>query len=498
MRKLLGRLKLLVLIILPTLNAYSLYAQGYNKTLTFQGFDHYLLHSAAGRSMGGISIGIKNDPGLMFQNPAAMQSIESIQVSLGGSYYSTESKQQQSFAPVRYYPNLSLLLESLTDQIPDPPPDTSQWAFGTLQDTVQRPFDDMKPDWSRLKNDNLPLQVTLAVPVRFGNIKFVAGLGAVKYADLNYYYQNNNVLSPDILSQRPLPTNRPTDDNPLEVNWIQSMRSRSGFIQGYGFSLAGSLEDYNLTVGFGGLFLEGSSDDFEQEISRGNLTFYSNAFRIDSVYSRITKTGTSDFSGQEFTLSSIIESQHVNFGFSLKLPTTITRKYEMSLSNDTTGTASLSSFDGEDKLELPLRGTIGLSFKPKENLTLGIEYEFRPYESVKYINSKSTETSFWLSASLFRAGLEFKATPWLALRGGMRGQAEIFQSEGNKLENEPVSYTVYSAGIGIIYSGLYLNIAYENSVMKYQDIWASAISKNSFRNHTLLANFSYEIPWKWN
>jgi hypothetical protein len=85
---------------------------------------------------------------------------------------------------------------------------------------------------------------------------------------------------------------------------------------------------------------------------------------------------------------------------------------------------------------------------------------------------------------------------WLALRGGMRGAAEVFEPEGNHLTGEPVTYTIYSAGFGVFYSGLRLNIAYENSLMKYQDIWASAISKNSERRHAFVAQLSYEMPWR--
>ena len=481
----------LSLNIIPTLFASSLFAQGYGGALTFQGLDHYALHSAAGRALGGVTIGIKQDIGLMFQNPATLPSISGMQVSLGGLLLSKDSKQEQNYAPVRYYPNLSLLLEGLTAQIPDP--DTSLVGF-TAQDTVQRPYDDIGPNWSRSNNHSTPLQALLAVPISFGNPKIVAGIGAVEYADLNHYYQNNNVLSPTILSQRPLPTFRPTDNNPIEVDWSQSVRSREGSIQGYGIALAGTVMK-SLSVGFSGMFLDGSTDDYEQEVARGRLTFFSNAFRADSVYRRITKTSTSDFSGQELTLSSILTGRYVSVGFSVKPPATITRTYTMQVETDTTGTPSLSTIQGEDKLRLPWRGTIGLSLAPRDNLTVGLEYEVRPYESVRYVDSQGTETSPWLSASLFRLGADYIIAPWLALRGGMRGEAEVFESEGNHIEGEPVTYTVYSAGFGVFFSGLRLNMAYENSLMKYQDIWASAISKNSERSHTFIAQLTCEIPW---
>jgi opacity protein-like surface antigen len=478
------------LCVMLSLLAQPLFAQGYGGPLTFQGLDRYTLHSAAGRAMGGVAIGVKQDIGLMFQNPAILQSIKGIQISLGGLRLSNDSKQEQNYAPVRYYPNLSLLLEGLTAKIPNPDPTLVGF---TPQDTVQRPFDDIGPNWSHSKNRNAPLQALLAVPLSLGNIKIVAGIGAVEYADLNHYYQNNNVLSPAILSQRPLPTFRPTDNNPLKVDWSQSFRSREGSIQGYGIALAGSL-NHNLSFGFSGMVLDGSTDDFEQEVARGRLTFFSNAFRADSVFGRIAKTGTSDFSGREFTFSSILSGRYVSVGFAVKPPATITRTYTMQVETNTTGTPSRSTIQDEDKLKLPWRGTIGLSLAPRENLMVGLEYEFRPYESGRYTDANGMETSPWLSASLFRVGAEYQLASWLALRGGMRGAAEVFEPEGNYLAGEPVTYTVYSAGFGIFYSGLRLNVAYENALRKYQDIGASAISKNSERRHTIVAQLAYEIP----
>ena len=468
------------------------FAQGYGGALTFQGVEHAMMYSAAGRAMGGVSVAVKQDIGLMFQNPATLQSIQGIQISLGGQTSSSDLEQEQNYAPVRYYSNLSLLLEGLTVYIPDP--DTSLVGF-TAMDTVQRPYDDIEPNWSKSNDQSLPLQALLAAPLSLGNFKVVAGIGAVRYADLEHYYQNNNVLSPGILSQRPLPTLRPTDDNPIEVDWLQTARSREGSIRGYGFALAGGMKKYNLSLGFSGMILDGSSDDFEQEVARGDLTFFSNAFRIDSVYSIVTSTGTSNYSGQEFTLSSIVSGRYVSLGLSVKLPTTITRSYTMQVSTDTTGTPSLSTIQGEDKLKLPWRGTIGLSLTPKENLTVGLEYDYRPYESVKYIDSDGAETTPWISAPLFRVGAEYRIAPWLALRGGMRGEAEVFEAEGNQIEGDPVAYTIYSAGIGGTFSGLSLNVAYEYSNMKYADTWASAISKNSNQRHTIIAQLLYQLPW---
>jgi len=490
MKKLKAIVKILSLFITAIIYAQPLSAQGHGGPLAFEGVDNTSLHSAAGRAMGGVSIAVQQDIGVMFQNPATLHSLERTQISFGGARSSNDLEQEQHYAPVRYYPNLSLILEGMTAQIPDP--DTTLPGF-TAQDTVQRPYDSIQPNWSRSEDRNMPLQGLLAVPLSLGDVKLVAGLGAVQYADLNHYYQNNNVLSPDVLSQRPLPTFRPTDDNPIAVDWSQSIRFRDGSIQGYGIALSGGVK--NFSVGVTGLILDGSTDDFERYVGRGRLTFFSNAFRADSVYSRVTRSGTSDFSGQEFTVSSILSGRYVSIGFSIKPPTTITRTYNMQVETDTTGTPSFSSIQGEEKLKLPWRGTIGLSLSPKENLTVGLEYEFRPYDSVEQIDSEGAETSPWVSSSLFRLGIEYRIATWLALRGGMRGEAETFQPEGNHITGEPVTYTVYSAGFGVFYSGIRLNVTYQNSVMKYQDIWSTAISMNSDRRHTIVGQLAYEIPW---
>jgi hypothetical protein len=490
MKELKTLMKYTVLSLSIFLFIQPLFAQGYGEALTYQGVDHFLLQSAASRAMGGISIGLKQDIGLMFQNPAALASMGSIQISAGGQLSYSDLKQEQNYAPVRYYSNLALLLESRTDQIPDPDPT----LFGfTAQDTVQRPYDNIQPNWTHSNDNNIPLQALVAVPFSFGTFRFTAGMGAVTYADLNHYYQNNNGLSPDILSQRPLPTLRPTDDDPIEVRWFKSYRMREGSIQGYGFAMAGKLDEPALSLGISGMVLKGSSDDEEQQAARGNLTFFSNAFRADSLYSITIKKGSSDYSGLEFTLSAIWRGRFVSAGFSLKPPTTITRSFNMRVMTDSMGITSRMSISGEDKLKLPWRGMIGLSFALRDNLTLGLEYEFRPYDAARYISSEGTETSPWLPVSLFRVGAEYMIAPWLVLRGGMRGEAEVFEPAGSQLSGEPVSYTIYSGGLGLMSAGLHLTITYEYAAMKYADTWASALSKNTDNRYTFVAQLAYEL-----
>jgi hypothetical protein len=481
-----------ILFVFITVPSQPLSAQGYGGPLDVHGIDNLTLHSSAVRGFGGVTIGMHNEIGLLFHNPASLHSLDGFQISVGGLQQSKDITQEQHFGPVRYYPNLSLLLEGLTDMIPDP---VERARRPTAADTVQRPYDDIQPNWSNSNNDVLPIQAMAAIPFSLGSLKIVAGAGFVEYADLGHYYQNNNVLSPDVLSHRPLPVFRPTDDNPEMVDWYQTTRSRDGSVYGYGVALTGVLERYNLSLGVSGMILNGSTDDFEQEVGRGRLTFFSNSFRADSVYSRMTRFGTSDYSGLEFNLSGIHYGEYVSIGFSIKPPTTITRSFSMNIETDTTGTPVTSTLSGEDEIRLPWRGRAGIAIRPHGRLLLALEYEVRPYDSARYTDIEGVESQPWLSSSLVRAGIEYGVTSWLVLRGGIRGEAEVFEIKGNPIEGDPVSHTIYSGGVGIFFAGVRLNVAYENSNLQYEDIWGTALSKNKNKRHTIVADLSYTIPW---
>ena len=468
-------------------------AQENRGPLTFEGLNQQLNHSAVSRAFGGVTVGGQSGVGLMFQNPASLGMLDGVQVSVAGLRTYRDVDQVQHFAPVRYYPNLSLLLENRTDDIPDPDPDLVGF---TPADSVQRPFDDITPNWSRSTTNTLPLHALAAVPISLGGVTLTAGVGAVQYANLDHFYQNNNSLTPAVLSQRPLPTLRPTDDNPIVADWYQSVRSRDGSIHGYGMALAAHVPKYNLTIGVSGLRLDGSSDDVEQRVDRGRLTFLANEFRADSSFGRITKTGTSDFSAQQFTIGSTLQSQYVTLGATLTPPTRFTRTYAYDVVTDTTGTAVTSSSSGEDEFELPWRGTVGLLLKPRDGLKIGLEYEWRPYASASFTNSAGVESEPWQSASLFRIGAEYEVASWLVLRGGLRGEADVFVPEGSAFVDEPVGYRVYTVGFGLRFSGVQWSVAYESADMDYHDVWGSAVSRNNDTKHTILTQLSVAIPWR--
>lgn len=483
-------LSLLAKVVICILFVQMSYGQGYDTPLTIQGLDHTTLLSAASRASGGTTIGLRNDVALMFSNPASLQSLTGMQVSFGGVQQFSEAHQTQQYAPLRYYPNFSLVMEGLTGYIPDP---DSNHIGGTPADSVQRPYDNIGPNWVRSHQKGMPIQAFFAAPVPTEGVRLTFGFGVVEYANLGHYYQNNNVLSPAILSVRPSPFPLPSNVLTREARWFRYARSREGSLRGIGGAFAASLSD-EISVGISGLAIEGETDDYEQHIGRGKFLFYSNYFRLDSMYSRVTKSGTSDFNGAELTFSAMYSGQYITFGFSAKPPMTITRSYSGQTMVDTTGSLMISLENRKDEIRLPWRGTVGLSIAVKQNLRLGFEYEVRSYASATYSNHSGSTQNPWLSGSVFHFGLEYVPYLWLALRGGVRGQAEAFEPEGSPIAGEPVRYSIYSVGCGLAYGPAHLNITYEYGLLKYQDVWGSAISLNRDTRHTIVADLAIEIP----
>ena len=390
-------------------------------------------------------------------------------------------------------------MENMTGSIPDPVyvnknGDTIK-PVGA-DSIIPRPNDKIQPNWSRSKHKNyFPSHVIVAMPFTVNNIEFSVGVGMVEYANMNYYYQNNNALSPAINMYRPFPdTVIQSASGKYPVQWYQTMSSRDGVLKGYGGALSVKVTD-DFTLGFSGLIIKGSTDDYESNLGRGTLVFlHYYAFRLDTVNYFNSKTGTSDFKGSEFTLSGIYKIDKFKIGFSIKPPSVITRDYTLQYHSDTAGVATNLAISSSDKIKLPWRGMVGLSVPLRRNLDVDLEYEIRPLANATYTLADGTESKPFRTCSELRAGFAFKANSWLTIRGGGREQVEVYEEMGNPLEGQPIRSSIYSGGFGITYEGIHLNLAYEYSRVKYDDILANTVYFNKLTNHNFIADIVYEIP----
>jgi opacity protein-like surface antigen len=476
-------------------------AQDYNTPLSMQGLNHTTDPSVASRALGGITITLKNDVSLMFSNPAALQSLEGIQISIAGLQRYGKSEQSQQWYPSANYSMLSLVMAGLTDTSIVPNPDTASPSYQdpnnrgySALDTVPRAFDSIGPDWKHSRNDPLPLQFFAAMPFSFRGIKFTVGLGAAEYANLNRYYENNNVLSPDIGSYRAAVYYRPASDadaNAIPVTWSQTISYRAGSIYGYGAAFSATLSD-EIAVGLSGMLIRGTTYDKEYSIGRGVLVMHRTFFGLYPYGMYESKIGSSDYSGYEFTLSGLYQSRSVTLGLALKPPTTITRDYHLTQQIDTTGVLVTAPVSGSDKMELPWRVTFGLGLALRENVTLDFEYDYLPYASAQYSQNASTSKP-WLDGYKFKTGLEFRPTPWLVLRTGYCKSTETFAPEGSYIGTDPVASYIYSGGIGLQYLGVQFAITYEYSKANYDDLWATNVNRNTVTVQNVILGISYTL-----
>ncbi len=472
--------------------AATVSAQGFDPKLNTQGLDHTTNSSAASRAMGGTSLGMHNDITIMFSNPAALYTLTGPQVSVGNYYQNNNTSQLQQYAPAKYQPLWSLFMEGLTDLVPYH--DTS--VVDTGSNKMPRPYDKIGPNWTKSSSKNYPLQGMVAVPYEMGDMKFVLGGGVTQYANLNHFYQNNNVMSPFITSQRAYssPFLYLTGADSLPVQLYQSITSREGKLTGYGGALSFSL-DNSLSFGISALYIKGSSDDYAYTLGRSKLVFRANYFRADSVDYSVTTYGTSDYTGQEYTFSGSYSSERFKIGFSVKPQTTITRTYSYTEKRDSAGTSQTNQIHGEEKIIIPVRGMIGISAPIKSYLKLALEYEYRPFDKMKYQQTGSAaESKPWLEASNIHAGLEYTPNKWLAVRLGAREQYEVFQPEGNPIDGEAANTVVYSVGFGISYESFQLNAAYEYALLRYDDTMENTIYQNVKKTYCFSVDLNYTLP----
>jgi long-subunit fatty acid transport protein len=488
-------------------------AQGYDTPLTMQSLNQTTAQSAASRGAGGIIIGIHNDVSLMFMNPAMLQTLDRIQVSVGAINRHAYTKQDQLYGGSQSHSALLLLAEGVTGLISDP--DSIPRAHTTTpiaSDTVQRPFDDLGPNWNRTKAKMVPIQAFVGVPFEIEGMKIVAGLGFIEYANLTRYYQNNNCWSPTVLGvlNGTIGTGS-LNTTPYLSQWFQYCQQRDGSIYGYGGALSVGVLD-NLSFGASAVILSGTTDDFEKRFGRGLMTFYQTYLRLSkNGMTSYTKTGTSKFKGAELTIGTKYTGKHFEIGLAVKPPMTITRTYNSIWNVDSVTAVSRipgtghrvdslhatwsTSVAGEDRMKMPWRGNIGISMKVGENLKVGLGYEIHMYDLAEYTASNGTVDKPWASAQLWRVGAEYTAADWLTLRGGAYEDAEAYEPTANALRGEAPKHTMYTLGVGIGCEGIHLNVAYEYGVMRYTDTWSNAASVNTEMRSNIVADISYELPF---
>jgi opacity protein-like surface antigen len=489
---------------------FGLSAQQYNVPLTMEGLNHTANSSVVSKGMGGVTIPIQQDVALMFANPASLSTLNGFTVSLGGGQAFTNSDQSQQWYPLVYYGNFSLLMDGTVrgigpSGVPYTPPSSPARYPG---DTIQYPYDNLLPNWDHKRNSAVKMpEIFAALPLTIGQMKGAVGVGITQYANMDYFYANNNTLTPDYDL---LTTPQTTAPESTRLDWAQTSRLREGNIYGYGGAVSLAMNN-EISAGISVRYLKGSTDDLNQVVGRGVFWFYgglysvirwgvsSNTFVLDSVDYQSTIKGTSDFTGFEYTISSLYRTKNFTIGFALTPPSTITREFsgKVTLHQGSTidYTALSNSTDATftEKMKLPWKGRLGIGFQVNPNFLAALEYEYFPYSQAE-LDKDGVISKPWRDASTFRFGLNWTPASELAVRFGYRKQKETFVPQNAAYLSDPVSYNVYSAGVGYkIIPNLLLNVAYEFYQMKYEDVWAENYNINNLKSHTVSAELSYTL-----
>jgi opacity protein-like surface antigen len=506
-------------IIALVLNAFmvnAMVAQDYNLPLSMEGLNHTSNTSILSKSLGGVTIPLQKDVSLMFANPAILSTLDALTISVGALQAYTSANQTQQWQGSTYYGNYSLLMDgSLVGISHSIPADTAYARFIRSGgkpfpgDTLWIPYDKIGPNWSHDKSPSeLIPNIFAALPFTVKGIKATVGLGYAEYANLDYYYQNNTAQNPnpnELMAGQGVVKG----DSTRRVNWYQTIHSREGNLHSIGGALSINITQ-NISAGVTAKYITGSTDDIDQTLGRGVIWFMSsganvnkvtlNSIRLDSVDYKSSIVGKSDYTGYEGAISAAYRGKDVTIGVSVTLPTEIERKFNgttTSYTNKTKDYAAVPyssvSTSITQKMDLPIKGSIGLGMQVRSNVYIAAEYEYDPYSKAD-LKTNGVTTNPWLDATSFHLGIKWEPVEHYSLRFGYRRQSDVFQAQYSAFDNQPVSYIAYSAGIGVqLMKRLELNAAYEFYEQKYEDTWVDNSNINILNSNSVSIGLQYTL-----
>jgi opacity protein-like surface antigen len=482
-------------------------AQPAASPLGIQGLDHVVITGVRARAMGGTSIANVNDVTGLFANPAALSQLTTLEIRVGGLLENNQRQQDQNWIPTKDLPSLSVLFEGLTGGIKTPDsagrPVTNPWL------NVQRQYDNIGPNWNTKASTSRPLNFAAAMPLTIEGIKVTPAIGISQLIDLDNYYQNNNSMSPYVGQERPFSQWSGSVDT-IDINWYQFRRSREGSV--YGITPGVSVTFLSgLTIGGSVAILSGSSDDLEQRMERGHLyVAVSNGkaknFMLDTAYYYQTKSGTSTYSGTLLTLGLLYQQPRYSIGITVKPAMTLSRSWDRDVTSvDTTKKPFPVRIDslrsrsyhenGKDDVKFPLAYSVGFVLTPNDKWTFAFDYEMRNLANAEWTSqTNGTATHPWVgSGANWRLGAEYRVSDVLALRGGYHEDVQSFAPDGSAIVDKPASGEVYSLGAGIVIGNVFVDLAYEYSILKYQDIYQSNVNYNTREQHQFMMEIAYRF-----
>jgi hypothetical protein len=446
--------------------------------LLFQGIERIAGSGVRTQALGGTSVVLGSGSDAMFQNPANLIRLDAWEFRAGGYTSASRAGQVQNWTPNRFYADLSLMFENLSDTLKNPDPEL---VTNPAAENIHRRFDTLGPSWEKRITHTRPGTLSAGIPFSVAGISFAAGLGWSEVANLDQYYQNNNALDPNIGARRPQAIPLVPVGDTLRVQWYQFIRQRDGAMRGITPAAAISIMD-NLSAGISATILSGNSDDAELRTDRGLLRFMNTIYYLDTARQHIESIGTSKYSGSTFSFGATYSTDEFGIGLVVRAPYTVTRDWDRTVTIDTAGVLTTNRISGTDKTKFPLSWTLGIVVHPVDRLQIGLDYDVRPNSDATFTASDGSASNPFLDTKAVRAGAEYQYRKWLALRFGVRQDVQSFAPAGAGIMNDPATGTTYSCGVGLKFKSFLVDAAYRYSTLEYQDLWESNVNYNAVRS----------------
>ncbi|MBD3383359.1 hypothetical protein GF407_00405 [candidate division KSB1 bacterium] len=480
------RIRIYGMTILFLLTCFSniAWTQHRGDNLAFQGLSIPEGNGVKALAMGSAYTSVSGDVNALFHNPAGLGGIDKVQFSFELNSNNKIWRENQIYRPCRQFVNVGFILDGLYV----PKPEYNGWydweAF--LEDTTlaaEEPllgtdyFSEEAADWQISKNDFDLNNVALAVPFQLANRSIVVSAAYSKKYQVWDYDRNHTHLVPhpgytyyEGLFERVVDV---TDST--RMYWSDYGRERSGKIWNMTFGLAVELNKY-LKLGLSMERLSGETDD-RQGLSRVGYfdLVTSNEFRFSYDTLATRTTGTSEFSATKFKIGTMIETDHINVGFSLSPGYTLERDW-----NYTTVTSSPSMESstvmnaGIDDLKIPLSYAIGLSINPVKPFTISADMRNTRYSEAEFNFAYGDSTHRgWVDQTIYSVGVDYTPWEWLSLLAGYRYLPEVFVPDGAALKDRGPVADSYTFGMSLKLFYGRLNAAYEIRRLKYYDSYLS-------------------------
>jgi len=478
----------------------KIFSQHRGDNLSFQGLYYPTDIGGKALAMGGAYTSMEGDVESLFWNPAGLLGIDHFQISASANYSSYLWRESQEYRPDRMFVTLPFYLEGL--YVPDPK-NNGQWDY-FLADSTQYnvslpvmgadPYGKEAADWQRTKNNFSLNNVAIASPIKLFNQDFVVSLGYNLQYNIQDYDQNNSYLDPSIGSYLYGYSPPANGLDSTVMKWYKYIRERTGNIYNGSAAIAYQATDF-LNVGIKAKVIWGQTDDqlYLDRIGEFHL-INQNRFKFWYVYDNNFTSGTSKYSGINYSLGAILNLNRFSFGVNVDLPYTLKRKWDYTTSHSDTISNTSSYSSGTDKFEYPAVFTFGVHFNPNDKFTFSMDYEMAPFSKATF-DFASNDTTFrqWVNQRTLRFGAEYKVSKLFSLLAGYRSIAVPFVPDGAALTDRGPSSDSYTAGISINAFGGHFDAAYEIRILKYYDQYLSNTNYKYQSMNNLIFEYTYNL-----